>query len=595
MTMVKIKKIGRAWKAFTATTLALILSISSPVLALGSPLTEVRDLIGSGYVDPVGDSVINSPSIEEMLEKLGDPHTAYFTAQEYQDFLNSMDMTFSGIGVYIDIVPEGVRITSVMPGSPAGEIGIQAADILIEAGGQSLAGLSQETAAGLLRGPEGSTVEITLLRGEERLKLTVARRAIEVPTVTGEVVNGHTGYVAIASFGATTPAGFARSVEELRGKGVDSWIIDLRDNPGGYLSSALSLAGFFIGDQTAVQTKDRTLNMTAYPGVKQDFTLTEPVMFLTNEYSASASEILTAVVKDYQKATILGNRTYGKGSVQSMFPLSDGSVLKMTVAKFFSPLGNEINTVGISPDIQIVQADPQRLAELLLEGSKDGESVSAESSSLNDGKVELLAGGKPWKISLAKARSLEYWPAYNELLRATYAHGDLRLGSGSGWTAFTEEDWTKVWPMFYPSYRGLNELTEIPLNKKFTVRFTAPIAWESVTSESLELIESESGVRVPLEFEPINERDVLVIPQELLESGKTYWLLTHQGIQGVDGTALREGALAVAHTVNEEGTTKIQSRQGNVTLSPRISGELYGIPDFKPLLPKSDYGQAIIP
>lgn len=593
----------KAWKALTATTLALILSVSSPMLALGSQLTEVRDLLQSGYVDPVGDSVLSSPSIEEILQKLGDPHTRFFTESEYQDFLNSMDMTFSGIGVYINIVPEGVAITSVMPGSPAGEVGLRAGDVIVKAAGQTLAGLSQELATGLLRGPDGSTVQITIIRGEEQLELNVARRAIEVPTVTGEVVNGHTGYIGIQSFGATTPAGFERIARDLKGKGVDSWIIDLRDNPGGYLTSALSLAGYFIGDQTALQTKDRSQTLTPYAGVKQEFLLNEPVMFLTNENSASASEILTAVVKDYGKATILGNRTYGKGSVQSMFPLTEGGVLKMTVAKFFSPFGKEINKVGISPDIKIVESDPRRLAELLLEGADhQDESINDGQSGNPSEKVQLKAGGKSWEIPLKKVRASAYWATYSELTRTLVSHADLSKGSGSGWNTFSEADWAANWPLFYPSYRGLNELTELPLDKKFTVRFTSPIDWTSVTRESLELIESESGARIPLEFEPVDDQAVRVIPAELLEAGKTYWLLTHRGIHGKDGVALREGALAVAKTISGEETASLSttmSTMGKVKLQDGVRGfavrpELYGIPEFKPAPNPSDYGQTIM-
>lgn len=592
----------KAWKALTATTLALILSISSPLITLGSPLTDVRDLLQSGYVDPVGDSVLNSPSIDEMLQKLGDPHTVFFTEAEYQDFLKSMDMTFSGIGVYIEIIPEGVKITSVMPSSPAEKVGLQAGDVITNAAGQTLVGLSQELATGLIRGPEGSIVQITILRGEERLNISVPRRAIIVPTVTGEVVNGHTGYIGIQSFGSTTPAGFESIAKELKAKGVDSWIIDVRNNPGGYLTSALSLAGFFIGDQTALQTKDSSQKMTLYPGEKQEFVFTEPVMFLTNENSASASEILAAVVKDYRKATILGNLTYGKGSVQSMFPLSDGGVLKMTVAKFFSPFGKEINKVGISPDLKIVESDPRRLAELLLEGvNNQSASINAGQSGDPSEKVELKVGDTSWEISLDKVRSSTYWATYSELTRTLSSYADLLKGSEAGWNTFSEEDFAAKWPLFYPSYRGLKELTELPLDKTFTVRFTAPIDWTTVTRESLELLESKSGTRIPLVFEPIDDKAVRVIPEELLDAGKTYWLVTHRGIHGKDGVALREGALAVAKTVSGEGTVSLStsmSMKGKVKIQGGVEGfavspELYGIPEFKPALNISDYGQAI--
>jgi carboxyl-terminal processing protease len=586
----------KAWKALTATTLALILSLSSPMLALGSSLTEVRDLIESGYVNSVDNSLLSASSIDEMLNRLGDPYTVYFTAEEYQEFINSMDNTFSGIGVYIEMLPEGVRITSVMSGSPAEEAGLKAEDIIIKAAGQTLAGLSQEMATGLLRGPDGSIVQLTILRGEETIELNVMRRAIEVPTVTGEILNGHIGYIGILSFGATTPAGFEKIVNELKGQGVDSWIIDLRDNPGGYLSSALSLAGFFIGDQTAVQTKDRTGNLTPYPGVKQVTTFTAPVMFLTNEYSASASEILAGVVKDYKKATIIGNRTYGKGSVQSMFSLSDGGVLKMTVAKFYSPFGNEINHIGINPDVKILESDPKRLAELLLDGAKTDQSPMESLGGNPPGRVQLMVGGTPWEISLGKVRTPEYWQTYTELIRTMSSHTDLLYKNGASFVPFAEEDWTKEWPIFYPGYKALNELADQPLDKKFTVRFTAPIDWTSLTQETLELIESERGVRIPLDFEPISDREVRVIPRELLEAGKTYWVLTHQGIHGKDGATLREGALSVVKTTSAVSRTdSASSILGKANVQSTLEGfsvkpELYGVPDFKPALKQGDYG-----
>jgi carboxyl-terminal processing protease len=198
----------------------------------------------------------------------------------------------------------------------------------------------------------------------------------------------------------------------------------------------------------------------------------------------------------------------------------------------------------------------------------------------------IMVGDKSWEVSLDKVRSSTYWAAYSELTRTLTSHSDLRKQSATGWNDFSEADWSANWPLFYPSYRGLNELTELPLDKKFTVRFTAPIDWTSVTQESLELIESESGVRVPVKFEPIDDQSVRVLPEELLQAGKTYWLLTHRGIHGKDGVALREGALAVAKTA--AGTQpSIMSLTGKVK-------ELYGIPEFKPMSNTKDYGQAIL-
>lgn len=572
------KQVIKRWKGIIALGLAASLILSTPVLAAETALPEVRTLLQQDYVDPVSSDVLNVPTIAETLTKLEDPHTIYFTAKQYQDFINTIDMTFSGIGVYIDLVADGIRITSVIEGSPAAEVGLKTGDIITEAAGQPLAGLSQDTAVALLRGPEGSTVQITIKRGETTLNLQVSRRAIEVPTVDGKLIEGGIGYIAIHSFGTTTPAGFDQKVKDLKGKGAKAWIIDLRDNPGGYLISALDLAGYFIGDKTALQTKDRK-GTSAFPGVKQSTLLSEPTLFLTNENSASASEILTSVVKDYHKATIIGNRTYGKGSVQSMFQLSDGSVLKMTIAKFFSPFGNEINKVGINPDVKIINSDSEKTAELLLKGL-------VEPNSNPSGSVRVYANSKFWEIPLDQAKNTEFWQTYGELV-SNLSPENLQKGTDQGWLSFSNEDKTKLWPLYYPEYREIKGLQEVPLDKKFTVTFSGPINWESVTSESLELIEKESGKRVPLNFTPLNDKQLQVIPTDLLEAGKTYWLITHPTILDKDGTALRDGALTVIQTTaSSSSSAKIQS---NPSIQPKQSKKPQG-----EILPLPDYGQAIL-
>lgn len=536
---------AKVWKMLTASALALILSISAPAQVSASPLEDVRSLLETQYVEPVDSWVLSASSVEEMLKRLQDPYTVFFTQEEYQEFLNSMDMSFSGIGVYIELVPRGLEIVSVIEGSPAEDIDLQTGDIIIEATGQSLAGLSQELATSLLRGPEGSSIDIVVLRGEERLNLKVQRRAIEVPTVTGEMLKDDIGYVAIESFGETTEETFERVVKELDAQGADAWVMDLRNNPGGYLNSALSMAGYFIGEQTALLTKDRSQEFTRYEGEKQEFTFTEPVIFLTNENSASASEILTAVVKDYQKAAVLGTTTYGKGSVQSLYQLTEGDVLKITVAKFYSPYGKEINGLGVSPDVAIQDSDPIRMAELMLEESTQGNEVDQKSTDL----VQFTAAGKDWEIPLDQARAPEYWSIYKEFVQGnTFPGGFSWLSGGSQWKSFSDAEQKALWPLFYPGYKGMSELSELPSDKTFTVRFTAPIDFESVTKATIELIESESGKRIPVKFESVDDRSVKVIPEELLESGKTYWLATHKGIIGQDGSTLREGVLTVAKT-----------------------------------------------
>ena len=273
------------------------------------------------------------------------------------------------------------------------------------------------------------------------------------------------------------------------------------------MSSAINLAGYFIGSEVAVQIKDRTGTVYSYKASDPGITLSQPVIFLTNENSASASEILTAAVKDYKKATIVGTTTYGKGTVQSMFSLTNGGVLKMTVDHFYSPLGHEINKVGVSPDVKIEQADSLKAAELMLEDST---------------------------VAAVKGRTPDYWAAWGELFNTV-----------------SKNETSETYPHYYPDYRKVSELSEVPLDKKFTIHFSGTIDWQSVNNTSIELINSNTGERTPSTFEQLGLSDVRVTPKVALSLNTTYWLIIHPLVHDVSGRALKEGALAVAHTIEQ--------------------------------------------
>ena len=523
--------------------LILILSTSTTVLASDvEVLPEIRSLLQNQYVDPVSADVLNAPTVDETLKRLGDPHTTYFSPEQYQGFLGSIDMRFYGIGIHINMEPEGVKVVSVISGSPAEEVGLKTGDVIVRAAGQSLVGLSSDEAVNILRGLDGSTVQISVKQGTLTKDLSVTRRAIKEPTVTGEVLDGHIGYLDLNSFGTDTPTEFQTTVNRLRNQNVNGWIVDLRDNGGGYLSSALNLAGYFIGPDVAVRIKDRTGVIHLYQAPDHGFTLNQPVIFLTNENSASASEILTAAVKDYQKAILVGTTTYGKGTVQSMFTLSNGGVLKMTVDRFYSPLGHEINKVGVNPDVEIRQADSLRAAELMLLGKTE---------------------------ALAKARTSDYWEAWGELANLVPANKQLER-----------------FALYYPNYRKVSELSSIPLDKKFTVHFAGTVDWQSVNSTSLELINSKTGERTLSTFVPLGLSDVQVIPEVALTPNTTYWLVIHPLVHDANGGAMSEGAVAVAHTIEGvavTGTSKIQSIESNERVTEQKSAS-----------PRdSDYGWAL--
>ena len=360
-------------KKYISLMVLLLLFVCAPAVSAQNQVDEVRDLVAEYYVDVPPAAFMQAGSVDEMLNILGDPHTMYFTGEEYQAFQESFDQRFFGIGIYMEIVPQGVKVLSAIKGAPAEKAGLKNGDIITRAGGYDLKGLDEEESMARLRGPEGSKVKLTIQRGVQTFQVVVTRKEVDVPTVTGEAVNGgKTGYIAIDSFGQNTDEELGAEVKSLQAAGVKNWIIDLRGNPGGYLDTAFEMAGYFIGEKPVITVKERDYSQVG-TGVKQEFMITGPVVVLVDENSASASEVLTGALQDYHRAVVLGRNTYGKGTVQEIFPLSGGDVLKLTIARFYSPNGGVIDRKGITPDLVIdPQSDGLQAAEDLLAGN-DGD------------------------------------------------------------------------------------------------------------------------------------------------------------------------------------------------------------------------------
>jgi len=331
----------RLYRRIVYTIIALVLLFSSclfyPCLSQAAVIDEIRDLLRNNYVDPVPQYVLNSTSIDEMLDRLDDPHTVYWTDEEYQNFIDSLNLNLSGIGISFEVAPDGALVISVLPGTPAETAGLLPGDIITTVNNTSLAGKSSEEMISLIRGPEGTTVNLVIKRTTGSINKTLTRAKIEVPTVTGELLDGNVGFIRINTFGENTAKDFDNVVSKL--KGGKGWIIDLRNNGGGLVSTAQDLTGYFTGDQVMMVVKSRN-GEDVYQANGNDKNLS-PAVFLTNRYSASASEIMLAAIKDYGKASLIGENTYGKGTMQGIFVLSEG-VLKMTVARTFSPLGKSI-------------------------------------------------------------------------------------------------------------------------------------------------------------------------------------------------------------------------------------------------------------
>ncbi len=293
-----------------------------------------------------------------LMDSLGDPYSVYYTEEELNDLMTDTAGVYYGIGAYVSLDEDMnlPRISGVMPGTPAERAELMTDDIIYEVDKESTQGLKLDEVVSLIKGPEGTTVHLTLLRGSkmEEIEVDVERSAVEVPTVNTKLLgeNENIGYLQITEFDDITPDQFTEGMAELRASNIEGLIIDLRSNPGGSLQAVCDIARQILPKGIIVYTVDRN-------GEREDYTcdgaheIDIPVVVLVNQYSASASEILSGAIKDYKLGKLVGMTTFGKGIVQRVFDLKDGTAVKLTVSNYYTPNGNNIHGIGIEPDVEV--------------------------------------------------------------------------------------------------------------------------------------------------------------------------------------------------------------------------------------------------
>lgn len=300
-----------------------------------------------------------------LMDSLGDPYSVYYTEEELDEMMNSTKGIYYGIGAYVsfDNSINMARISGVMPGSPAEAAELCVDDIIYEINKESTQGLSLEEVVSLIKGEAGTTVHLTLIRTgvANDVEVDVERAQIEVPTVSTEVFDDNIGYLKITEFDEVTYSQFVEGMADLRAQNIEGLIIDLRSNPGGNLSTVCDIARQLLPEGVIVYTEDRDGNREDYTCDGQN-KIDIPVVVLVNQYSASASEILAGAIKDYNLGKLVGKTTYGKGIVQRIFDLRDGTAVKLTVSNYFTPNGINIHGVGIEPDVE-VEYDAEAYAE----------------------------------------------------------------------------------------------------------------------------------------------------------------------------------------------------------------------------------------
>lgn len=295
-----------------------------------------------------------------LMDSLGDPYTVYYTAQEYRDITEETTGIYRGIGAYIglDNATGAPVFTSIMPGTPAEAAGLKAGDIICEVNGQDTLQMDTSEVAKLVKGEEGTKVEIKVLRDGEYITVSPTRATINVPTVTSKMLQDGIGYLQITEFDDVTPGQFDENYAQLRSEGMRSLIIDLRNNPGGTVTSVTQIASELLPEGLVFYMEDKNGRREEYTCPGADFDL--PVVVLVNEYSASASEILAGAIQDAGIGKLVGTQTYGKGIVQNLYPLDDGSAVKITIADYYTRGGRNIHKVGIEPDYT-VELDSEKL------------------------------------------------------------------------------------------------------------------------------------------------------------------------------------------------------------------------------------------
>ena len=319
-------------------------------------LTEVLRQIEKNYVEPEDSQKLIYGAIRGMVKTL-DPHSSFMTKEEHAELMVETQGSFSGIGIEITVKDKVLTVVSPIEDTPGYKAGLKAGDKIVKVGDESTMDMSLTEAVKRIRGPEGTDVKLTIVReGEEKpLEFSITRGVIPLKSVRYYSLSPEIGYVRVSNFQGNTSEDLTSALEDLeKGGKMKGLIIDLRNNPGGLLSQAIDVSDLFLDSGVIVTTKGRSSshNITASAhkeGTKRDY----PIVVLVNGGSASASEIVAGALQDNKRALILGSRTFGKGSVQTILPLSDGSGLRLTTARYYTPNGTSIQSSGITPDLVI--------------------------------------------------------------------------------------------------------------------------------------------------------------------------------------------------------------------------------------------------
>ena len=318
-------------------------------------LSQFRSELEKKYIGEINDEELIEGAVKGYVDALGDPYTTYYTKKEMKTIMEETNGNFVGIGVYMtkDLEKNAILIIKPIENSPAEKAGILPGDLITKVDDVEYTGDKLEEASNKIRGEEGTKVKLEIYRNGETKTFELTRTKVVVSHVTTKVLNNDIGYIAISDFEGECASEFETKYKQLEKQGIRKLIIDIRNNGGGIVDEALKIANMLVDkDSTLLITKDKSDNEEVTKATEKPI-INIPTVVLVNEYSASASEILAGALKDNGKATLVGTKTYGKGIIQELHQLSDGSGLKITVSEYYTPNHNAIHKIGITPDVEV--------------------------------------------------------------------------------------------------------------------------------------------------------------------------------------------------------------------------------------------------
>ncbi len=330
--------------------------ISADGTTIGQKIAYYKKFIQENYIYDINEEKMLESAIKGYFEGLGDQYSEYITKEEMQDYMADATGKYVGIGVYITNNTQTNQIVVIMPmkGSPSEEAGIKSGDVILKIDGEEYKGEDLSKASNKLKAQEGTKVKLEILRNEEKIEIEVERKTIKVNHIESKILENNIGYIQISTFDDGCYKEFVENYNKIKEQNIKSLIIDLRNNGGGIVEEATNIADMFVnkGEKLLITTEKN--NKEEVTKAKKEKEIEIPVVLLVNENTASASEILTAAIKEnLENAKVVGTKTYGKGVIQSIFTLKDGSGIKLTTNEYYTPKHNTINKVGITPDYEI--------------------------------------------------------------------------------------------------------------------------------------------------------------------------------------------------------------------------------------------------